>query len=138
MVKASQFWQNSWTKNCVMDTDDRVAHPIPFVYWFGLQNLRRHMCCSPIKTKHIGVASITYPVSIVGWGKEKYQKKFFVEKRLKLVDEAWNNLHHAACTATFFFKKNNFLFFKSAQQLETWSKPVVLKCTKARGGESDS
>ena len=29
----------------IMDTDNRVAPPILFVYWFGLQNLRRHMCC---------------------------------------------------------------------------------------------
>ena len=40
--------------------DKRVASPIPFVYWFGLQNLRRHMWCRAIKTKLIGVAAITY------------------------------------------------------------------------------
>ena len=34
-----------------MDTDNRVAPPITFVYCFCLQNLRRHMCCRAIKTK---------------------------------------------------------------------------------------
>ena len=43
-----------------MDTDNRMAPPILFVYQFVLQNLRRHMCCRPIKTKLIGVAAITY------------------------------------------------------------------------------
>ena len=43
-----------------MDTDNRVAPPIPFVYGFELQNLRRHMCCRAIKTKLIGVASNTH------------------------------------------------------------------------------
>ena len=43
-----------------MDTDNRVAPPIPFVYWFCLQNLRRHMCCRAIKTKLIGVAASAY------------------------------------------------------------------------------
>ena len=49
-------------KNTVlpMDTDNRVAPPIPLVYWFCLQNLRRHMCCRAIKTKLIGVAASTY------------------------------------------------------------------------------
>ena len=32
-----------------MDTTKRVAPPITFVYCFGLQNLRRHMCCRAIK-----------------------------------------------------------------------------------------
>ena len=40
--------------------DKRVASPIPFVYWFGLQNLRRHMCCRAIKTTIIGVTVIAY------------------------------------------------------------------------------
>ena len=26
-----------------METDKRVVTPILFVYWFGLQNLRRHL-----------------------------------------------------------------------------------------------
>ena len=43
-----------------METDKRVAPPIPFAYWFGLQNLRHHMCCRAIKTKLIGVAVIAY------------------------------------------------------------------------------
>ena len=34
-----------------IETDKCVAPPITFVYWFGLQNLRRHMCCRAIKTK---------------------------------------------------------------------------------------
>ena len=46
--------------NPVMDTDNRVAPPIPLVYWFCLQNLRRHMCCRAIKTKLIGVAASGY------------------------------------------------------------------------------
>ena len=33
-----------------MDTDNRVAPPIPLFYWFCLQNLRRHMCCRAIDT----------------------------------------------------------------------------------------
>ena len=43
-----------------MDTDNRVALPIPFVYWFCLQNLQCHMCCRVIKTKLIGVAASAY------------------------------------------------------------------------------
>ena len=43
-----------------MDTDNCVAPPIPFVYCFCLQNLRRHMCCRAIKTKLIGVAASDY------------------------------------------------------------------------------
>ena len=42
-----------------MDTDNRVAPPIPFVYCFCLQNLQRHMCCRAIKTK-LGVAVSAY------------------------------------------------------------------------------
>ena len=44
----------------IIETDKRVAPPIPFVYWLGLQNLRRHMCCRAIKTKRIGVTVIIY------------------------------------------------------------------------------
>ena len=33
---------------------NHVVPPIPFVYWFGLQHLRRHMCCRAIKTTIIG------------------------------------------------------------------------------------
>ena len=43
-----------------MGTDNRIAPPIPFVYCFCLQKLRRHMCCREIKTKLIGVAASTY------------------------------------------------------------------------------
>ena len=43
-----------------METDKRVVPPIPFVYWFGLQNLRRHMCGRANKTTIIGVAVIAY------------------------------------------------------------------------------
>ena len=44
----------------IMDTAKYVAPPIPFVYWFGLQNLIRHMYCREIKIKLIGVAEIAY------------------------------------------------------------------------------
>ena len=54
------IWPIYKNTNLPMDTDNRVAPPIQFVYWFGLQNLRRHMCCRAIKTKLIGVTSITY------------------------------------------------------------------------------
>ena len=43
--------------NGLIETDKRMA---PFVYWFGLQNLRRHMCCRAIKTKLIGGTVIDY------------------------------------------------------------------------------
>ena len=50
----------SLLNNFCMDTDNHVAPPIPFVYWFELQNLRCHMCCREIKTKLIGVALMIY------------------------------------------------------------------------------
>ena len=34
-----------------MDTDKCVLPPIPFVYCFGLQNLRCHMSCRAMKNK---------------------------------------------------------------------------------------
>ena len=43
-----------------IETDKRVATPIPFVFSFGLQNMWRHMCCRAIKTTIKGVAVITY------------------------------------------------------------------------------
>ena len=46
-----------------MDTEKRVAHPKPFVYWFGLQNLRRHMCCRTSKTK-LGGGSLESVISV--------------------------------------------------------------------------
>ena len=50
-----------WT---IIDTAKRVAPPITSVYCFGLQNLRRHMCCRAIKTN--GVEGATrLAVSIV-------------------------------------------------------------------------
>ena len=42
------------------ETDKRVAPPIPCVYWFGLQNLRHHMCCRAIIPKLLRVAVIAY------------------------------------------------------------------------------
>ena len=42
----------------LMDTAKCVALPITFVYCFGLQNLRRHMCCRVIKTNGIGAIRI--------------------------------------------------------------------------------
>ena len=36
-----------------MHTDKHVLPPIPFVYCFGLQNLRRHMSCKEIKKKNV-------------------------------------------------------------------------------------
>ena len=44
-----------------METDKRAGTPIPFVYWFGLQNLRRYnVCCRAIKTKVTEVTLIAY------------------------------------------------------------------------------
>ena len=37
-----------------MDTAKRVVPTITFVYCFGLQNLRRHMCCRAITNKYRG------------------------------------------------------------------------------------
>ena len=36
-----------------MDTDKCVAPPITFVYYFGLQNLRRQMCCRAINNNYM-------------------------------------------------------------------------------------
>ena len=41
-------------------TMEKVATPILFVYWLGLQNLRHHICCRAIKTKVLEVAVIAY------------------------------------------------------------------------------
>ena len=38
---------------------DTAQHVVP-VYWFGLQKLRRHMCCRAIKTTIIDFAMIAY------------------------------------------------------------------------------
>ena len=48
-----------------IETDKRVAPPIMFVYWIGLQNLKRHMCCRAIKTKLIGVVVNAYQCPLV-------------------------------------------------------------------------
>ena len=48
-------FQSDYCKLGQMDTVKCVGPPIPFVYWFGFQTLRRHMCCRAIKTILIGV-----------------------------------------------------------------------------------
>ena len=70
--------------NPVMDTDNRVAPPIPLVYWFCLQNLRRHMCCRAIKTKLIGVAASAYQCLLANF--TYYQ--LYLKRRRKLRKEA--------------------------------------------------
>ena len=60
-----------------MDTDKRVLPPIPFVYCFGLQNLRRHMCCRAIKNKWYRGRHTFISVH----SKQTLAKGFFVRKR---------------------------------------------------------
>ena len=53
-IPLNKRWSQVNYNNRTMDTDNRVAPPIPFVYYFCLQNLQCHMCCSAIKTKLSG------------------------------------------------------------------------------------
>ena len=54
------FELTKW-RRITIETDKRVAPPIPFVNLLGLQNLRRRMqCCRAIKTKHIGGTVVAY------------------------------------------------------------------------------
>ena len=65
-MKPNWSWKSFFRINSdllfvTVDTDKRVPppfSPLVFVYWFGLQNLRRHMCCRAIKTTLIGVGVI--------------------------------------------------------------------------------
>ena len=61
LQKCCRYWKcTKMISLTQMGTDKRVATPIPFVYWFGLQNLRCRICCRAIKTKVIEVTSIAF------------------------------------------------------------------------------
>ena len=62
------FDNNSLKKSFFMDTDKRVV--TPFVYCFGLQNLRRQTCSRAIKSKLYGGRQTFISVHI---GRPKFQ-----------------------------------------------------------------
>ena len=66
-IGSSSVWKANQIKRLLMlfvegviETDKRVGPKIPFVYWFGLQNVKLHMSWREIKAKLIGVAVIAY------------------------------------------------------------------------------
>ena len=60
-----------------MKNDQQVAIPIPFLYWFGLQNLRCYKCCRAIKTEVIEVTLIVYQCPLVSQNRESLNKIIF-------------------------------------------------------------
>ena len=55
-------------KTKIMDTDKCVPPPLPFVYWFGLQNIRCQKCCRAIKTKIMDTDKhVLPPIPFVYW-----------------------------------------------------------------------